>query len=226
MTGDGGGGAYGAEAARAPRRGMWVVVANAGGRLEERSVEELEAGLDEVRASPRDEGTLRLIVRRPAINERETVLTATLDLERGLLGDSWERRPSSRSADGKPHPDMQLNLMNARAAALVAGSTDRWALAGDQLYLDLDLSAANLPPGTRLQVGSAILEITDQPHTGCAKFRARFGAGALRLVNSPVGRELNLRGVCARVVRSGTIEAGDLVRKLPPEEVPTLAPPT
>lgn len=174
----------------------------------------LEAGLDHVRSSPAMQGTLEMIVRRPAIDAREELEVGRLDLAEGLVGDTWNQRPSSRTADGSPHPDMQLNLANARMVAHYAGSRDRWPLAGDQLYVDLDLSTANLPPGTRLQIGEAVIEITDQPHTGCAKFTRRFGLDAHRLVNSPVGRELNLRGINARVVTAGEIRRGDLVTKL------------
>lgn len=177
----------------------------------------LEAQLDEVRQSPRDQGLLRLIVRRPEVDAREVLERAELDVALGLVGDNWSRRRSPRTPDGSPHPDMQLNLMNARAIAMFAGSADRWALAGDQLYVDLDLSAANLPPGTRLALGEAEIEITNQPHTGCAKFSKRFGVDAFRLVNSPVGRALNLRGVCARVIRSGTIRQGDAVVRIEPD---------
>ena len=116
---------------------------------------------------------------------------------------------------GEPHPDMQLNIMNARVIALVAGSRDRWALAGDQLYIDLDLSADNLPAGTRLSIGSAIVEVTAVPHTGCGKFAARFGVDAVKFVNSPVGRQLNLRGINAKVIQPGTIRVGDVARKVP-----------
>ena len=174
----------------------------------------LEAQLDEVRQSPRDKGLLRLIVRRPEVDAREVLERAELNVALGLVGDNWSRRGSARMPDGSPHPDMQLNLMNSRAIAMLAGSADRWALAGDQLFVDLDLSPANLPPGTRLTVGEAEIEITSQPHTGCAKFSKRFGVDALRLVNSPVGRSLNLRGVCARVTRSGTIRQGDRVLRV------------
>jgi hypothetical protein len=174
----------------------------------------LEAGLPQVREAPRDQGVVRLIVRRPAVDAREVLEEGELSLEDGLVGDTWRRRGSSRSADGRAHPDMQLNVMNARAAALVAQHDDRWALAGDQLFVDLDLSGDNLPPGTRLAIGSAIIEVTDQPHTGCGKFVARFGLDAMKLVNSPVGRALNLRGICARVVQPGTIRVGDAVRKV------------
>ena len=176
---------------------------------------QLEAGLDAIRQSPKDEGRLQLIVRRPRTNERETLEEGQLDLVEGLVGDTWRFRASSRSADKKsPHPDMQINVMNARAVALVAQDPARWALAGDQLYVDLDLSAANLPPGTRLGIGTAVIEVTAQPHTGCGKFVERFGLDAMKFVNSPVGRELNLRGINARVVQAGAIRRGDIVRKL------------
>jgi hypothetical protein len=175
---------------------------------------ELQAGLDEVRQSPKDEGRLELIVRRPKVDAREVLDEAQLDLQEGLVGDSWRARGSSRTADGTSHPDMQLNIMNARAAALVAQDKARWSLAGDQLYVDLDLSDENLPPGTRLAIGSAIVEVTAQPHTGCQKFVSRFGLDAMKFVNSPVGKQLHLRGINARVVQPGTIRAGDAVKKV------------
>lgn len=175
---------------------------------------ELEAGLDEIRRSPKAEGALALIVRRPRIGEREVLATGQLDLVEGLVGDTWQVRPSSRTTDGSAHPDMQLNVMNARAAALVAQDPARWQLAGDQLYVDLDLSVENLPPGTRLALGTAVIEVTAQPHTGCNKFVERFGLDAMKFVNSPVGKELRLRGLNAKVVQPGVIQAGDLVRKL------------
>jgi hypothetical protein len=176
--------------------------------------EELEAGLADVRAAPKDEGSLQLIVRRPDVNAREILETGTLDLERGLVGDTWSARGSSRTDDGSAHPDMQLNIMNARAIDLIAQAKDRWQLAGDQLYIDLDLSDANLPPGTRLSMGSAIVEVTEQPHTGCGKFVERFGVDAMKFVNSSIGRRLRLRGLNARVVQPGTIRVGDSVKKM------------
>lgn len=174
----------------------------------------LESGLDHIRGAPTDTGRVELIVRRPAVDEREVLAVGLLDAVEGLVGDTWGSRPSVRTPDRTPHPDMQLNLMNARVAQLVAGSTDRWALAGDQLYLDLDLSEANLPAGTLLSLGSAVIEVTDQPHRGCPKFAARFGHDALAFVNSPVGRELRLRGANAKVVVAGTVRAGDEVHKM------------
>lgn len=178
------------------------------------SRQELEAGLDEVRRSPADHGVLKLIVRRPQVDAREVLTEARLDLVEGLVGDSWRHRRSSRTPDGSPHPEMQLNVMNARAAALVSQDDTRWALAGDQLYVDLDLSAANLPPGTQLAIGTAVIEVTPEPHTGCGKFVARFGVEAMKFVNSAVGRELRLRGMNARVVEPGTIRVGDIARKI------------
>jgi hypothetical protein len=175
---------------------------------------ELEAGLDEIRRAPKDEGLLRLIVRRPRVDEREILDEGELDLDQGLVGDSWIQRSSSRTPDGSAHPDMQLNIMNARVTALVAQDQARWQLAGDQLYIDLDLSAENLPAGTQLAIGSAVIEVTPPPHTGCKKFVSRFGLDAMKFVNSPVGRELNLRGINARVVKPGIIRVGQFVRKL------------
>jgi MOSC domain-containing protein YiiM len=178
------------------------------------TAEELEAGLDRVRASPREEGVVELIVRRPGVDEREVLEQAELDLVEGLVGDGWNRRGSSRTPDGSAHPGMQVTLMNARVAELVARERGRWALAGDQLYVDLDLSAANLPAGTRLRLGSAELEVTEELHAGCAKFTARFGRAAIRFVNGPGGRELRLRGMYARVVVPGTVRRGDPIRRL------------
>ncbi|MFL5339164.1 MAG: MOSC domain-containing protein [Gemmataceae bacterium] len=187
----------------------------AGGR--HLTLAELEAGLDTIRRSPRDEGTLTLIVRRPAIGEREVLAAAELDSEDGLVGDTWRSRGSRYTADGAAHPEMQINIMNARAVALVAHDPSRRPLAGDQLFIDLDLSEDNLPPGTWLAVGTAVLQITPVPHTGCVKFKARFGADAVKFVNSPVGKQLRLRGLNARVLQSGSVRAGDVVRKVPGE---------
>jgi hypothetical protein len=185
-------------------------------RVEHPTTAALEAALDHVRAAPTDRGRVELIVRRPAENEREVLAVGALDRDAGLVGDTWPVRPSTRTPDGSAHPDMQLNVMSSRVADLVAGRADRWQLAGDQLFVDLDLSEANLPAGTRLGLGSAVIEITDQPHQGCAKFAARFGADALRFVNSPAGRALRLRGLNAKVIVAGTVRTGDEIRKLPP----------
>jgi MOSC domain-containing protein YiiM len=182
--------------------------------MEHPSAATLEAGLDDIRRSPDDGGRVELIVRRPALGEREVLEEAELDCDRGLVGDTWVERPSRQTPDGSPHPDMQLTLMNARAARLVAGSADRSPLAGDQLYVDVDLSVANLPPGSRLRIGGAVVEITAEPHRGCKKFTQRFGLAALRFVNSDVGAALRLRGANAKVVVAGTFRTGDAVRKI------------
>ena len=174
----------------------------------------LQQGEAEVRRSPKDIGTVELIARRPAVEEREVLAEAELDPVEGMVGDCWRQRGSKATEDGSAHPDMQLTLMNARAAALIAGSVDRWPLAGDQLYVDLDLSGENLPPGTRLEIGSAVIEVTAIPHTGCGKFIRRFGVDAQRFVNSDLGRELNLRGINARIVSGGTVRQGDAIRRI------------
>lgn len=182
--------------------------------MEPRALEQLEAGLGHIRQSPPDHGTLELIVRRPAIGERETLEAGELDPTVGLLGDTWNQRPSRSSADGGPHPDAQLTVVNARAMALIAQVPDRWQLAGDQLYVDLDLSEANLPAGTRLAIGTAIIEITAKPHTGCTQFSQRFGTDARKFVTTDAGRELRLRGINAKVVEPGIVSRGDGITKV------------
>ena len=179
------------------------------------TAEELEAGLDEIRSAPTDEGVVELLVRRPAENVREVLQRGMLDLDEGLVGDNWRARGSRRMPDRSANPDAQLTLMAARVVDLVAaGDRERWALAGDQLYVDLDLSEANLPPGTRLALGTAVIEVTAEPHTGCAKFVARFGKDAHRFVNTKQHRHLRLRGLNAKVVEPGTVATGDAIRKL------------
>ncbi len=179
--------------------------------IEHLTAEQLEAGLDHILASPTDNGTLEMVLRRPAVDEREVLEQAELNFTEGVAGDNWNQRSSKRTADGGPHPDMQLNIMNVRVTNLVAQERDRWALAGDQLYVDFDITEANTPPGTRLAIGTAVIEITDQPHTGCAKFTQRFGLDAHRFVNSSDRADLHLRGVNAKVVTAGTIRPGDAI---------------
>lgn len=172
-----------------------------------------EYDLSAVREAPAETGVVELIVRRPAVEEREVVEQAELDPVEGLVGDGWSTRGSRSMADGSSNPDAQLTLMNARVTGLLAGERERWPLAGDQLYVDFDLSVEALPPGTRLEIGSAVIEITALPHTGCGKFVRRFGVDAMKLVSSDVGRELNLRGVNAKVVTGGTVRVGDEIRR-------------
>jgi hypothetical protein len=173
----------------------------------------LEAGLEQVRSSPKDAGRVELICRRPQTEEREVIEEAVLDADQGLVGDNWLPRGSKATPDGSAHPEMQLTLMNVRSATLIAGAPERRQLAGDQFFVDLDLSVENLPPGSRLKLGDATIEITEIPHRGCGKFSARFGVDALKFVNSEVGRELNLRGVNAKIVEGGVVRRGDAIAK-------------
>lgn len=175
---------------------------------------ELEAALDHLRESPKDNGVVQLIVCRPDVEQRALLTEAELDPAKGLIGDNWIVRPSTKTPDGSPHPEMQINIMNSRVTALVAQEKERWQLAGDQLYIDMDLSKENLPAGARIQVGSAVLEVSPLPHTGCHKFVARFGAEAMKFVNSPVGRELCLRGINAKVVQAGVVKVGEVAKKI------------
>ncbi|HVF25526.1 MAG TPA: MOSC domain-containing protein [Anaerolineales bacterium] len=175
---------------------------------------ELEEGMEYIRQSPRDEGVLKMIVRRPYVDEREIVDECELDLEQGLAGDNWKDRGSSHTADGSANINAQLTIMNARVIALLAQDEGRWSLAGDQLYIDMDLSEDNIPQGTRLALGSAVIEVTAQPHTGCKKFSSRFGVDAIKFVNSPEGKQLHLRGINTRVIQPGTIHVGDALKKI------------
>ena len=168
--------------------------------------QELEAGLSHVLESPQDGGSLEAIFVRPAVDTRESPETATLSPAGGVHGDKW----ASSGAD----PRAQVTLMNARILNLVAGSRDRWALGGDQLIVDLDLSQENLPAGQRLAIDDAVLEVSDLPHTGCRKFSQRYGTTAARYINAPARANLNLRGVNAIVVKAGTVRRGSEVRKV------------
>ena len=179
------------------------------------SMGELESGVCHIKKSPGDIGTVELIVRRPDVNTREVVEFGELNLEHGLVGDNWLSRGFRQRPDGSAHPDMQLNIMNSRCAALIAKTKDRWPLAGDQFYVDLDLSYANLPPGSVLHIGSAKIAITAEPHLGCKKFLERFGKDAVTFVNSEQGKLLNLRGLNAKVLTPGAVRVGDKILKGP-----------
>jgi hypothetical protein len=177
------------------------------------TIEDFEPFIDDVIGAPRDTGTVELVVCRPSVGERRVLDTAELEPGRGLVGDNYVERGSTRTPDGLADPLAELNVMSSRALRAVAGADrERWQLAGDQLIVDFDLSADNLPAGTRLRVGTAVIEVTTKPHTGCAKFSARFGTDAARWVNSR--KDLRLRGICAIVVAPGTVSPGDAIVKL------------
>src|SRR5215211_3770573 len=178
------------------------------------TMQQLEAALDHLRGAPKDDGVLQLIVRRPQIDDREVIEEAELDPVLGLIGDSWSRRGSSKSVDGGPHPEMQINIMNSRVTALVAQELARWPLAGDQLYIDMDLGHENLPPRSRIAIGSVVLEVSALPHTGCIKFVSRFGAEAMQFVNSPLGKKLCLRGINAKIIQGGIVKVDQTARKI------------
>jgi len=173
---------------------------------------ELLAGLDAIRQSPQNEGTLDMIVRRPHTGEREVTDQAELDLAEGLVGDNWKARGSSGTQDGSADLDRQITIMNSRAIALIAQDRKRWPLAGDQLYIDMGLSADNLPIGAQIALGPVVLQISAAPHTGCKLFVERFGVDAVQFVNSPEGKRLRLRGVNARIIRPGVIRVGDVAK--------------
>jgi len=174
------------------------------------SVADLESRIDHVAAAPSDVGTVELIVCRPDLGERQILDSAELRPGVGLVGDNYLERGDRRTADGAADPLGELNIMSVRALTAVAGADpDRWKLAGDQLIVDFDLSLANVPAGTRLQVGTATIEVTTKPHNGCAKFSDRFGIDAARWINSR--KDLRLRGICAVVVVAGTVRSGDTI---------------
>lgn len=175
---------------------------------------ELEAALDHLRRTPKDDGVVHLIVCRPDVDQREVLHEAELDVRDGLVGDNWKVRGSRKTPDGSAHPEMQINIMNSRVTELVAQEKERWPLAGDQLYIEMDLSRENLPAGSRIAVGSAVLEVSPLPHTGCHKFVARFGLEAMQFVNSDLGKQMCLRGINAKVVQGGIVKVGQTAKKI------------
>lgn len=184
--------------------------------MEFRDAAALDDHLPHLRAAPAEVGRLDLVVRRPAVDEREVLEEGALSEDGGLHGDNWLDRSTSHAIEAGRHLEAQINVMSARMASFLAfGDTDRQALAGDQLFVDLDISHANLPTGTQLAIGEdAVIEVTKKPHNGCAKFRARYGQDALDFVNSENGRAMRLRGFNARVVTGGTVRPGDKVARL------------
>ena len=182
--------------------------------IEYRTKEELEAGLPGILESPQDNGTLECIVIRPAPGERESLKISEISLAGGVHGDHWANGCWMTTEGGKPHPDVQICIMNARCIALIAGDKDHWPPAGDNLFVDLDLRPESLPSGIRLCIGSAMIEITDTPHNACASFVERYGKAAAVFVNGAKGKAMRLRGIYGRVVQDGQISVGDRIRKV------------
>ena len=182
--------------------------------IQHASESELQAGLQTIKLSPQDQGVVEMIVIRPRDRERIVLTECEVSAKLGVHGDMWANGCWKKLPDGSPHPDVQVTLMNSRCIALLADDKSRWALAGDQLYVDLDLSIENLPVGQQLAIGTAILQITETAHTGCEQFIERYGREAKAWVNSPLGKQLRLRGVYARVVRDGVIKTGDIATKV------------
>jgi len=178
------------------------------------SITELEAGLNYIRQSPKDNGVVKMIVRRPKDDERDVVETAKLDPEIGLIGDNWKTRGSKHSPDGSANINAQVTVMNSRVIELVSQGEERWQLAGDQFFIDMDLSDENIPAGTQLEIGTAVIEVSAEPHTGCKKFAMRYGTDATKFVNSKDGKHLHLRGINAKIIQAGIVHVGDIVRKI------------
>lgn len=177
------------------------------------TTEQLQASLAYIKKSPGDNCIVEMIVIRPDVDQRKILQEGYLDIDKGLIGDNWYTKGSSKTKDESSHPDMQLNIMNSRCISRIAKNKERWQLAGDQLFIDMDLSYKNLPTGTQLIIGAATIEITTIPHNGCKKFAQRFGTDAVKFVNSPDGKIYHLRGINAKIIRSGKIKVGDIVTK-------------
>ena len=175
---------------------------------------EIEARFEWVLEAPADAGRVESLVIRPAVNQREPLQRVMFSPQQGVEGDNWLSSCWKKLPSGESDPDVQVAIMNARMIEVLTNDKSRWPLAGDQLFVDFDLSVGNLAVGDRLQVGAAVLEITAEPHRGCSKFKKRFGQDALTFVNSPQGDVHRLRGVYAKIVSAGEVCVGDSVSKI------------
>lgn len=163
---------------------------------------------------PKDTGSVEAIFIRPVTEEREDLQEAELTKADGVKGDRWRPTASMRLPDGSPDPRTQITMMNVKVLECVSGGRDKWALAGDQLIVDLDVSEENLPVGQQIRIGDAVVEVTDVPHTGCAKFRRRYGNESLDYINGDGRESLRLRGVYVKVVEEATVRVGDVIAKI------------
>ncbi len=178
------------------------------------TLEHLQTQLNHIQESPKDTGSVLLIVRRPATEERELISQGRLIPASGLEGDNWRERGSTSMPDGSANPEAEITLMNTRVIQALTQDETRWALAGDQFFVDFDLSEENIPAGTRLALGSAIVEVSPLPHNGCKKFSARFGIDALKFISMAENKPLRMRGINAKIIQAGEVKQGDLIRKV------------
>ena len=178
------------------------------------TLEDLYTKLEHIQQSPKESGRVELIVRRPTTEEREIISQGRLIPSAGLEGDNWRARGSTSIPDGSANPEAEITLMNTRVIQALTQDETRWALAGDQFFVDFDLSEENLPAGSRLAIGSAIVEVSSLPHNGCKKFSARFGVDALKFISTAENKPLRMRGINAKIIQAGEVKQGDLIRKV------------
>lgn len=175
---------------------------------------EIDQRLSSVLDSPKDQGTVEMIVVRPFKNQRKTLIHVLFSPEAGVTGDNWKTQCWKKLNDGQSDPDVQVAIMNARMIDMLTDDKAHWPLAGDQLFVDFDLSVTNLSPGDQLQIGDAVLQITAEPHRGCSKFKQRFGELAMHCVNSAQGDAHRLRGIYAKIISAGNVSVGDVIHKI------------
>ncbi len=178
------------------------------------TLEHLQTQIKHIQDSPKDSGSVVLIVRRPTTEEREIISQGRLIPTAGLEGDNWHERGSASMPDGSANPEAEITLMNTRVIQALTENESRWALAGDQFFVDFDLSEENIPAGSRLAIGSAIVEVSPLPHNGCKKFSARFGVDALKFISMAENKPLRMRGINAKIIQAGDVKQGDLILKI------------
>ncbi|MEM7334639.1 MAG: MOSC domain-containing protein [Chloroflexota bacterium] len=175
---------------------------------------QLNEGIPVILESPKNNGRIDLITIRPATNERVLKDEVEISIENGVEGDNWKTRGSNSMPDKSSNPEAKITIMNSRVIKHITQSDSGWEWAGDQFFVEMDLSEENLPAGQQLQLGTAVLEVSAVPHTGCAKFVARFGKDAHKFVNNQYGRSQRFRGVNLKVIKGGTVKVGDTAQKI------------
>jgi hypothetical protein len=175
---------------------------------------ELEAALPSVLAAPGGAGLVRLLCTRPQPNARAFPEVLTLSRGKGATGDYHPARPWLRLPDGSPDPRIEVSIMPWRVLDLVWRERDRVAHPGDNIAVDMTLAEADLPAGTRLAAGTAILRVSDVPNDGCAKWKVRYGKAAHDWITTPDHLRLRLRGLYAAIEQDGEVRIGDTLRRL------------